>query len=195
MNGESLLQVLRFPILILIVCAFLAACTVDRQSSTVSQTVQSPPCDALMTGDTLVLNDSFPNIRMPNEIIGDVLDTSSLVIIGYLNTDCSGCVAKLSEWEKVHDLFHSKWGVPVFLVVHGVSPGLISYRIREAAYVKPAFVDAEGIFLVENGLGADPICHGFLINRNRRVLALGNPVEDPAVLRLYDQQIKTLLNK
>ena len=104
---------------------------------------------------------------------------------------CSSCRLNLSEWkqlmEEADSLFQGKVGFLLFFQPKKVKD--IAYMFAQNRFDYPVFIDLNGVI---NGLNHFPQAmqyQCFLLDKNNKVLMIGNPVSNRKIWELYKEQI------
>lgn len=132
----------------------------------------------------------FPDV-MTDVLTGDTLDLSEadFTIVTYVDsTGCTGCRMKLSLWREFLSSLDSVVGerdVNSVMVVNPKDTRELSYLIRRDNYSYSVVNDTSDSLQMLNGFPDDAMFRSFLIDRHRRVVAIGNPVYNPAIANLY----------
>lgn len=132
----------------------------------------------------------FPDV-MTDVLTGDTIDLSEadFTIITYIDSaGCTGCRMKLSLWREFLcslDSVASERDVNSLMVVNPKDTRELSYLIRRDNYSYPVVYDTSDSLQMLNGFPDDIMFRSFLIDRHRRVVAIGNPVYNTAVAYLY----------
>lgn len=132
----------------------------------------------------------FPDV-MTDVLTGDTIDLSEadFTILTYVDsTGCTGCRMKLSLWREFLCSLDSVVGerdVNSLMVVNPKDTRELSYLIRRDNYSYPVVNDTSDSLQMLNGFPDDIMFRSFLIDRHRRVVAIGNPVYNTAVANLY----------
>ena len=132
----------------------------------------------------------FPDV-MTDVLTGDTIDLSEadFTILTYVDsTGCTGCRMKLSLWREFLCSLDSVAGerdVNSLMVVNTKDTRELSYLIRRDNYSYPVVNDTSDSLQMLNGFPDSTMFRSFLIDRHRRVVAIGNPVYNTAIANLY----------
>jgi hypothetical protein len=132
-------------------------------------------------------------------VINPASNIEARLIVWVDSIDCSSCrVSKLSEYAEVIDFIVEveRKFIPVFLFSPSRSNMKEVHRaintMRFDNY--PIFIDEDYMFSAMNPhVPADKRFHTFLIDKNGKVVLVGNPVNNPALWELYKTTITTLI--
>jgi hypothetical protein len=107
------------------------------------------------------------------------------------STGCSSCRLKLLEWKQLiteaDSLFHDKLGFVFFF--QPKSKKEISYLFKRDNFTHPVFIDTNNSIERLNHFPKHPEYQCFLLDKDNKVLTLGNPVLNPKIWELYKQTI------
>lgn len=128
---------------------------------------------------------------MTDVLTGDTIDLSDadFTILTYVDSmGCTGCRLKLPLWTKFIESLNSIAGdyeVLPLIVVNSRDNRELSYIIRRDAYSYPVIGDMADSLNLLNTFHEQSTFRSLLLNRNRQVIAIGNPVTNTAVADLY----------
>ena len=109
-------------------------------------------------------------------------------IVSYVDSvGCTSCKLQLLRWKSLMAEISSvsQDSVPVIFFFHPKNVEEIIYRLKFDKYNYPVCIDFDDKFNKLNHFPADPTFQTFLLDKNNRVLAVGNPVHNPKVKELY----------
>ena len=136
-------------------------------------------------------------IIYPNDMIftlwgQDTLDYSiphaDYTIVSYVDSvGCTSCKLQLLRWKSFMAEISSvsQDSVPVIFFFHPKNVEEIIYRLKFDKYNYPVCIDFDDRFNKLNHFPADPTFQTFLLDKDNRVLAVGNPVHNPKIKELY----------
>lgn len=138
----------------------------------------------------------FPD-KMKMKIYGrdtlDDLSTHKYKIFNYADTSgCSECMLKFFEWRQLKEEIDSlQLDVGLIYVIFSNH-----YREVEISQILnkfnvPIFYDSLGYMLQKYNFSTDPRYRTFLLDSNNRVVAIGNPVLNKKVWKLYCERIRS----
>lgn len=132
----------------------------------------------------------FPSV-MIDATTGDTIDicNADFTMLTYIDsTGCTGCRLKLPLWTKFIESLDSIAGdyeVLPIIAVNAKDDRELSYLIRRDAYCYPVIDDKADSLNLLNHFPELPIFRSLLLNRNKQVIAIGNPTTNNAVADLY----------
>lgn len=109
-------------------------------------------------------------------------------IVSYIDSvGCTSCKLQLPEWEKLIATIDSVSGgsVPCLFFFHPKSKKELVSLLKRTHFSYPVCVDDTDSLNKLNHFPTDVMFQTFLVDKNRKVLAIGNPVYNPQVKALY----------
>ena len=107
------------------------------------------------------------------------------------SSGCSDCRLKLGEWKHViseaDSLFHDRIGFVFFFQPKNMRE--MTYLFRQDEYDYPVFIDKNNTIDRLNHFPHEMKYQCFLLDKNNKVLVVGNPVLAPRVWALYKENI------
>lgn len=140
-------------------------------------------------------------IVFPNDLIFTIQgeDTIDYVlqdkfkIITYVDsTGCTACKMKLPKWEELITSFDSL-GINSVQFLFFFSPQKsteLHYALRTDKFKYPICIDYSDSFNMINHLPNDENFQTFLLDKENRIIAIGNPVNNPKIKELYLRMIR-----
>lgn len=135
---------------------------------------------------------SFPDKVIFTKFAKDSLPTdyydSEYMIISYVDSvGCLDCRLQLGKWKKVIKEFNEKGSSKLFFmfIMHPNDIDELHYVLRKDNFEYPVCVDINDSFNKLNHFPSDMMFQTFLVGKDRKVLAIGNPVHNPRVKALY----------
>ena len=132
--------------------------------------------------------------RILNDEIDVDLMTPDYKIINFIDSSgCTSCRMKLSSWNETIDDFKSIPDVDIeFLtIVNTDDVKELEQLLKHDNYLHPVAIDRYNTFGVSNRLPKKSEYHTFLLDADNKVLAIGNPVLNPKIKKLYKMIIQT----
>ena len=123
------------------------------------------------------------------------LNKSEYKIVSYIDTaGCTSCRLKLAEWQRfmneVDSITSSHTPFVFYLYPKNTKDLLIEFR-REA-FDYPVCLDETDEFNRLNQLAKSNTLRTFLLDKENKIVAIGNPIENPNIKKFY---LKTLTGK
>ena len=132
----------------------------------------------------------FPSV-MVDVMTGDTVDMSDadFTLLTYIDSaGCTGCRMRLPLWTKFIaslDSVAGDYDVRSLTVVNARDENELSYLIRRDAYHYPVISDKADSLNLLNDFPKEPLFQSMLLDRDKRVIAIGNPTVNNAVADLY----------
>ena len=122
-------------------------------------------------------------------------DNNNYKILLYVDSlGCTSCRTKLSEWKRLiqetDTLFVQK---PDFLLFfQPKTNGLeeLKMLLRSNGFNYPVFIEKENVIMKLNNFPKEPKYQCFLLDKENKVVMVGNPVYNPAIWELYKKIIR-----
>lgn len=118
--------------------------------------------------------------------------TASYKVLTYIDTaGCTSCRLRLAGWnafmKDVDSL--SKGSVKFFFFFFSNRVQEISHLLQREKFTHPVCIDPEDNLNRLNDLPSHEMCRTFLLDKDNKVLLIGNPIHNPTVKELYLEQI------
>lgn len=113
---------------------------------------------------------------------------STYAIVTYVDSiGCMSCKLKLSEWGDFMSIVDSisKRQVPCLYFFHPKKKSELISLLKRTRFTYPVCIDENDSLNILNGFPSDMMYQTFLIDKDNKVLAIGNPVHNPMVKDLY----------
>ena len=113
-------------------------------------------------------------------------------VVSYIDSlGCISCKLQLDRWTSFIQEVDSLTGraVPFVLCMHNPDVAEMRRIIRKDDFQYPVFLDEKGTFYALNHFPADMTFHTFLLDKDNKVAAIGNPVLNPLVKELYMEKL------
>lgn len=109
-------------------------------------------------------------------------------IVSYTDSlGCTSCKLQLKQWRELinqKDSIFEK-NVEILLFLHSSERKELLYLLDDYGFDYPVCIDDKDIFNKLNKFPVDMAFQTFLIDKNNRVLAIGNPIHNPKIKELY----------
>ena len=120
----------------------------------------------------------------------ELLNKKYKILLHVDSTGCSPCKLGLYSWAKLIESYKPyQDSVSFILVAHVLNPRKMEIICRENQFTYPIFYDIDGRMDKANIFPQDETFRCFLIDSNNKVLAIGNPTQNPDIKKLYDNII------
>lgn len=123
--------------------------------------------------------DSMYNLQMP---------VREYTIVSYVDSiGCMSCKLQLQDWKllisHLDDSFKEK--VSCLLIFHPKNKEMLLDLLYRKRFTYPVCIDETDSFNKLNHLSTDMTFQTFLLDKNAKVIAIGNPIHSPLVKELY----------
>ena len=108
-------------------------------------------------------------------------------IITYLDSsECTGCHMHLKEWTALVDQLNNyNTEVSFLMIVDGKTKTDVKEILKGHNFMHPVIIDSTQTFLKDNNLPSEEAYHTFLLDADNKIVALGNPVLNPKMAKVY----------
>ena len=136
---------------------------------------------------------SGKEIVYPNNLHFTILgaDTNYLpkneyTIVTYVDSiGCTSCKLKLMEWKRLIAQLDSIKNTSVLFFLHPKDKKEMANILKRDKFIHPVCFDEEDAFNKLNKLPTDMTFQTFLLDKDNKVVAIGNPIHNPKVKELY----------
>ena len=123
------------------------------------------------------------NMVQVSDSIPQTLSWENYKILIYVDTNgCFTCKLHLMEWE---DFMNELDSVPALFYFAPKSTEEVKDILKENLFYYPVYIDEKDSLNILNHFPKDERFHTFLLDRDNRVKAIGNPVRNPKIKELY----------
>lgn len=131
----------------------------------------------------------FPDV-MTDFLTGDTIDLSDadFTILTYIDSEgCTECRMKLPIWKTFIETLDSitDLDVNVILAINSKDKKRIAHIINNNQYEYPVIYDQTDEVVRLNSFPEDDIFKTFLLNKSHHVIAIGNPIINEQIAKLY----------
>lgn len=116
------------------------------------------------------------------------LKRAEYTIVTYVDSNsCTNEDLKLTEWKEFLASFQSatKGKATCLFFFHPESRQQMVHTLRTSDFNYPVCIDEDNIYYKLNRFPSDSLFNTFLIDKDYKVVAMGNPVRDPKIKELY----------
>lgn len=167
-----------FTILLSIALSACAPSDKERNAALVAEWVERQ----------LVIPDELVYTIKGDTIIYDPLDADYTIVAYIDSAGCTECRMKLAKWEEMIAQMNADADIDVnFLMVVETSDAREAVRVQKRGFFDyPLAIDTAGLFRNANaGFPEDERLHAFLVGPDAHVLAIGSPVLNPNLRKIY----------
>ena len=113
---------------------------------------------------------------------------SKFAVVTYIDGTCSSCIYELERWQQYMEESKDK-NVIFLFYVNTVNIRQMEGLLKDLSFNHPVLIDNKNTFFTANKLNDNKLYQTFLINKEREILIVGNPVYSIDVKYLYDKVI------
>lgn len=109
-------------------------------------------------------------------------------VVSYVDsTGCTSCKLQLPRWKAFIAEMDSvsKGRSVVYLILHSKEVSDIVYTLKYNNFKFPVYIDENNYFYKLNHLPSNAAFQTFLLDKNNKIMAIGNPIHNPKVKELY----------
>ncbi len=142
-----------------------------------------------LAGKEIVLPDSL-GVMIQDIPVEYDFSFADYKIVTYIDSKgCTTCSMKLTPWNDLINEFKTIEGVDVhfLMILNKDAEDEIVSILKRNFFRHPVSFDPEGTFKEKNSLPVSPSYHTMLLDRDNKVVAVGNPVLSPKIKDLYRQ--------
>ena len=143
-------------------------------------------------GKQIVFPDNLIFTRYLTDTTDFRIPQSEYKVLIYVDSiGCTSCKLQLPKWKELVEYTDSvaKEEVPFLFFFHSKDYKEIRYLLKRDGFDRPVCIDMDDRLNKLNKFPADMTFQTFLLDKNNKVAALGNPVHNTAVKDLYLKQI------
>ena len=173
---------------LILLVLLLCACKDNVRMQTATQIV------AEWTGKEIRFPTGIPCHSLGKDTACISIYNNNYKIILYVDsTGCTGCRLKLPELKQLiaeaDSLFPGKIDFLIYYQPKSKDVRELDFQMKLYDIRHPVFMDIENQIDRINRFPSDPAFQCFLLDRENKVVAIGNPVTNPQIWELYKQQI------
>ena len=100
---------------------------------------------------------------------------------------CTSCKLNLDKWKEYIAYLDSVTGhtVPCLFFIHATQKREVKIALKESRFSHPVCLDVENEFYRLNKFPMHPMLQTFLLDKDNRIVGMGDPVKNPRVKELY----------
>ncbi|NDW11627.1 DUF1573 domain-containing protein [Bacteroides sp. 214] len=172
-------------ILLLLLLLVTAACK-ESEKQRITRLVQA------WDGKEIIFPDDAIYTIYGKDTVAYPRPNAAYTIVSYIDSvGCTSCKLQLMRWsEYMHQLDSiSSKEIAFQFIFHPKNTRDLIHILRRDRFDFPVWLDQAELFNKANALPEDRMFHTFLLDTKHRVVALGNPVENPKIKELYQKVI------
>lgn len=115
-----------------------------------------------------------------------LLSSKNYQIISYIDsTGCTGCRLQLHKWKYFINELDSVGNTSVSLFLCSQNRMELNHLLKRYSFNHPVCIDEKDSLNILNHFPTDENFQTFLLDKDNKVLAIGNPIHNPKVKELY----------
>jgi len=157
---------------------------------------QSPEADVIkrLIGKELIFTDNLlpETIEKKTPFSFELFRKKPLKIVAIINLDCGLCIESLNGWEE----YLKNKDITFILIVGGNDFEFFkALKNNESQIFENIFHDKNNIFEMTNKIPRETRFKTFLIDKDNKILLIGNPLFNKNIDKLYEKEISNLATK
>ena len=143
----------------------------------------------------IIFPEAMQFVRYTEEIVNYPFREASNKVLIYIDSmGCTSCKLQLSRWKELKAYTDSLTNGSVLYIFIFQSANLNKIKgvLRLDHFDHPVYLDRNADFVKLNTLPENSIFHTFLLDKDNKVLVIGNPLLNPMVKELYIKEISGL---
>ena len=152
------------------------------------------------TGQQITLSSDWDAVwKSRDTVLTSFFDAPIKLVVWYDSLGCLSCEAgKMDAWNDIVSDADSlaTWFRIIFLFTpkkDGLQKAFIASRSDKLNY--PIFIDQHATFLKQNPkFPKNRLLHSFLLDKNNKVVLVGNPLHNPGLWALYKRTIQMMID-
>lgn len=134
----------------------------------------------------------FPNDMEFTSLGNDTnyLFKNEYTVMTYVDSmGCTGCKLKLPQWKELINELDSIGNTSVLFFLYPKNEKELTYLLKRDRFTHPVCIDENDSFNKLNHFPSDMMFQTFLLDKENKVVAIGNPIQNPRVKEVYLQII------
>ncbi|WP_455508961.1 hypothetical protein [Butyricimonas paravirosa] len=129
------------------------------------------------------------SINPPQDSIWQIMLDKEFKLLTIIDTNnCTGCRLKLYEWDRcIKEIDTVNSNVAFLFVVHVKNYSVVDIIKKQNKFTYPIFYDYKNKIGQLNKFPTNPRFQTFLLDKNNKVVLLGNPIGNHRMWKLYKQ--------
>ena len=174
-------------LLAVIFSILMVGCNRKANQDDVEKTVRSLYDQKIQLPDSTYKAHEGSYIRVTNS----TKSNTHLHLFSYINGDCGPCFEHLQEFDSLLTVFDSLAKIQPQIYVYTSDEMKFLYNLKRTGGVSyPVYLDLEHQITQLNALPSGQTYRTLLLDSTGRVLAVGNPLHNPELEKLYKAQIR-----
>lgn len=142
-------------------------------------------------GKELIIPDSLQAQIGDTPIDYDFNDADFKIVTYIDSTGCTGCKMKLKEWDSFIDKLKLKSDISLnfIMIISHNNESFVKEIINNNQFLHPYSIEKNNSFFTINKLSKSRKLNTFLLDRENKIIALGNPIVNPKIATIYEKFI------
>ena len=139
--------------------------------------------------------DSLDTILYPSNYLGprDPINGEIKIVTYIYDLTCSSCGLRILQvWQEL--LKDTGREVSFVIIAHSDAKDEIRMALDDLKIEYPVYCDPDDGYIKDNNLSVKAIYRSFLLDKNNRVVVVGEPLNRPELWKLYKQAIINMTN-
>lgn len=125
------------------------------------------------------------------DTIKNPFGNSKYKIVSYIDSiGCLSCKLKLAEWKSFIEQLDSVNDVSILMYFHPHNKREVTYLLKKSHFNLPVCIDEKDSLNKLNKFPMFDEFRTFLLDKNNKILAIGNPIHNPKIKELYQKIIQ-----
>jgi len=175
--------------LLLIYCAIL--CSMCQENTSQLEKRLFKEYTKKMENKVIILPENLQQLSgFKDTICPDLLDREYKIVVYVDSLNCTVCQLRLSEWrELIQETEKKKMNVSFLFYVYAKNYKELSYEMVSSNFTYPVYIDKENDLVKLNKLSTEILYRSLLVDKNNRVLLVGNPTVKSNIWHRYKAKI------
>ena len=175
-------------LILLIISIVINSCNLDRKS----KEKFAKKVNKYYDKEVIVIN--FDSVFYKGEFINkdqvNNLYLSGIKIVTYVDGQCHTCTEAFNEWEDLIKMAKNNKELSIYFYVKtNNTKDFKEYYYSESIFDYPIIIDKNDNFIKKNGLQGFEEPRTFLLNKENKIILVGNPIYGSKLMKLYKEQI------
>lgn len=117
-----------------------------------------------------------------------IIPTGGYKLVHYVDSiGCTSCKLNLDRWKEYITYLDSVTGhsVSCLFFIHATQKREVKIALKESRFEHPVCLDVENEFYQLNKFPLNPMLQTFLLDKDNRIVGMGDPVKNPRIKELY----------
>lgn len=152
------------------------------------------------SGRSVVFPEKLAFTKLGKDTVRKTIPQADFYVLTYVDSiGCISCKLQLNNWKLfIADMKNLKEKtVAVLFFINSKSEGAMLQILEESKFVYPVCFDSKDSLNILNHFPSNMAFQTFLLDKHKKVMAIGNPIYSPSVKKLYTNIItgKELMQK